>query len=314
MAVDFTVRALRAAAPFARRGGPTQSASLGEKNRTICDAKERQELPGTVVRTEQGPATNDVTVEEAFTGLGATFDMYAAEYGRSSIDDEGMGLDATVHFGHAYNNAFWNGERMVFGDGDQELFNRFTISIDIIGHELGHGVIEDEARLNYFNQAGALNESLADVSGSLVKQQLLKQTAAEADWLIGAGLFTKNVNGIALRSMKEPGTAYNDPLLGKDPQPAHMDNYVRTYEDNGGVHINSGIPNKAFYIAATHIGGRSATGAGRVWYEALRDSRMRPNSGFSRFAKLTVDHAARLLGTQAEKAVRDAWMQVGINP
>jgi hypothetical protein len=97
---------------------------------------------------------------------------------------------------------------MVFGDGDGELFNRFTISLDIIGHELTHGVTEDEAQLHYFFQSGALNESVSDVFGSLVKQYLLQQTADEADWLIGAGLFTENVNGVALRSMKAPGTAY----------------------------------------------------------------------------------------------------------
>ncbi len=109
-----------------------------------------------------------------------------------------MPLDATAHFRQDFNNAFWDGERMAFGDGD--LFNRFTISLDVIGHELTHGVMQHEAELMNFFQSGALNESMSDVFGSLIKQYVLKQTADQADWLIGTGLFTDKVKGIALRS------------------------------------------------------------------------------------------------------------------
>jgi Zn-dependent metalloprotease len=203
---------------------------------------------------------------------------------------------------------------MVFGDGDGELFNRFTIALDIIGHELTHGVTEYEAQLIYFFQAGALNESVSDVFGSLVKQRLLHQTADQADWLIGAGLFTDNINGVALRSMKDPGIAYDDPVLGKDPQPAHMSNFVRTFADNGGVHINSGIPNRAFYLVATQIGGYAWEKAGRIWYETLRDPQLRPNASFTRFARLTLQHAEQLYGAGSaeQQAVRDGWGKVGL--
>jgi Zn-dependent metalloprotease len=219
-----------------------------------------------------------------------------------------------VHFGNKYDNAFWDGQRMVFGDGDGQLFNRFTISIDVIGHELTHGVTQDEAQLLYFFQSGALNESISDVFGSLVKQHTLNQTADKADWLIGAGLFTANVKGVALRSMKAPGTAYDDPVLGKDPQPAHMRNFRYTFEDNGGVHINSGIPNHAFYLVAVKIGGNAWEKTGRIWYETVRDPRLRPFSGFRRFAALTFANAGRLFGTNGleQQAVRDGWDQVGI--
>src|SRR5262245_54891431 len=155
---------------------------------------------------------------------------------------------------------------MVFGDGDGTLFNRFTISIDVIGHELTHGVTGSEANLTYQGQAGALNESISDVFGSLIKQYSLNQTAAAADWLIGAGLLASSVKGVALRSMKAPGTAYNDPTLGKDPQPDNMSKFVHTAEDSGGVHINSGIPNKAFFLVATSLGGHAWEKAGQVWY------------------------------------------------
>jgi Zn-dependent metalloprotease len=317
LATDHTLRALRAGprvvAPRGR-GRPGLLAMEGQKQRTIYNANNTETLPGSVVRVEGAPATGDPAVDEAYDGLGATYDFYWEIYARNSIDDEALPLNATVHFGHEYDNAFWNGERMVFGDGDGELFNRFTISLDVIGHELTHGVTEDEAQLVYFFQAGALNESMSDVFGSLVKQHHLHQTAEQADWLIGAGLFTANVNGVALRSMKAPGTAYDDPVLGKDPQPAHMKDYVQTYEDNGGVHINSGIPNHAFYLVAMEIGGYAWEKAGRIWYETLRDSQLRPSSGFKRFARLTYAQAGRLFGadSQEQKAVRDGWSQVGI--
>jgi Zn-dependent metalloprotease len=205
---------------------------------------------------------------------------------------------------------------MVFGDGDRELFNRFTISVDVIGHELTHGVTEDEAALTYAYQSGALNESVSDVFGSLIKQSdpANQQTAAAADWLIGAGLLASGVQGVALRSMKDPGSAYDDPVLGKDPQPKHMRDFIHTTRDNGGVHINSGIPNHAFYLAAVAIGGYAWEKAGRIWYETLRDSRLRPNTGFSRFARLTVDAAGRLYGSSSteKKAVGSAWAEVGV--
>jgi Zn-dependent metalloprotease len=317
LATDHTLRALRASpravVPGARRR-PSVAAAEGQKQRTIFDAHNAETLPGDVVRTEGGPSADDVAVDEAYDGLGATYDFYWAAYGRNSIDDEGMPMNATVHFGQDYNNAFWNGEQMVFGDGDGELFNRFTISLDVIGHELTHGVTEDEAQLIYFFQSGALNESVSDVFGSLVKQRVLNQTAEQADWLIGAGLFTASVNGVALRSMKAPGTAYDDPVLGKDPQPAHMNDYVRTFADNGGVHINSGIPNHAFYLAATQIGGYAWEKAGRIWYETLLDPQLRPNANFRRFAGLTLAHAEQLFGAGSpeRQAVSNAWNEVGI--
>ena len=317
LAADQTFRAVRADLRLSHRPVLAQSMTLGadgEKHRTISTARQTQSLPGTVVRTEGAPPTNDPAVDEAYDGLGATFDFYWEIFQRNSIDDQGLPLDATVHFGRNYDNAFWNGQRMVFGDGDGKLFNRFTISVDVIGHELTHGVTQDEAQLAYANQSGALNESISDVFGSLIKQFSLKQTADQADWLIGAGLLAKGVNGVALRSMKAPGTAYDDPVLGKDPQPAHMRDFLHTVEDNGGVHINSGIPNHAFYLAATNIGGYAWEKAGRIWYETLRDTHLRTTAGFRAFARLTLANAGRLygVGSPEQQAVHDAWHEVGV--
>lgn len=316
MTADQTFRIARAeqnrTAPVPR---PAMLSGEANKQRTIYTAQNAQNIPGQLVRAEGAAPSGDAAADEAYDGLGTTFDFFWEAYERNSIDDEGLPLNATVHFGRNYDNAFWNGEQMVFGDGDGELFNRFTGSLDVIGHELAHGVTQDEAQLRYSGQSGALNESISDVFGSLVKQFKLKQTAKQADWLIGAELLTPKVNGVALRSMKEPGTAYDDPVLGKDPQPGHFRNFVRTYNDNGGVHINSGIPNHAFYLAATAIGGRAWEKAGRVWYETLRDSRLRVNSGFRTFARLTVVNAGQIYGQGGteQQAVREAWAEVGIN-
>jgi Zn-dependent metalloprotease len=230
-----------------------------------------------------------------------------------------MRLDSTVHYRQGYDNAFWDGEQMVYGDGDENLppaerlFNRFTIAIDIIGHELTHGVTQFEAKLQYFQQPGALNESMSDVFGSLVKQYQLQQLAGEADWIIGAGLLTENVNGVGIRSMKAPGTAYDDPVLGKDPQPGHMRDYVNTINDNGGVHINSGIPNRAFYITAVELGGFAWDKAGQIWYVTLRD-KLTATSKFQDCANMTYQTAAELFGAGSieQQAVKKGWAEVGI--
>ena len=222
-----------------------------------------------------------------------------------------------MHYQEQYDNAFWDGQQMVFGDGDGTYFNDFTISVDVIGHELAHGVTQYTAGLTYVTQSGALNESLSDCFGSMVKQQVLGQDAADADWLIGEGLFTENVNGVALRSMKAPGTA-DDPVVGKDPQPADMDGYVKlpadSQHDNGGVHTNSGIPNRAFYLAATGIGGTSWQGAGLVWYDVVTGSKVTKDIDFAGFAALTVEAAESRFGagSREAKAVQDAWQTVKV--
>jgi Zn-dependent metalloprotease len=287
--------------------------SPGQKRRTVYDASNGETLPGKLVRSEDDDESGDIAVNEAFNGAGATYDLYHDVFERNSVDDQGLRLDSTVHYSAQYDNAFWNGNQMVYGDGDARLFNRFTISIDVIGHELTHGVVQFEAGLIYQDESGALNESFADVFGSLVKQYSLKQTVDQADWLIGAGLLAPGVNGTALRSLKAPGTAYDDPMLGKDPQPAHYTNRFQGSQDNGGVHINSGIPNRAFYLAATVIGGSAWEKTGKIWYIALRDV-LRSKSNFNSAAKATINVAGQLYGQNSseQQAVRDAWEAVGV--
>ncbi len=289
----------------------------GSARRTIFDCRHSTSLPrAQLTRSEDGGASADEAVNRAYDGFGATRTFYSEVLNRDSVDDQGRRLDGYVHYGRAYNNAFWDGREMVFGDGDGVLFTDFTKSLDVIGHELTHGVTEFAAGLEYHDQPGALNESMSDVFGSLVKQWSLKQTVDQADWLIGPEVFTPGIQADALRSMKAPGTAYDNPDLGKDPQPDSMDKYVQlpnTDEgDNGGVHINSGIPSKAFYVTAREIGGFAWEAPGHIWYEALRASG--PTTGFQEFADTTYQKAAQLYGAGSvqQKAVFEGWAEVKI--
>jgi Zn-dependent metalloprotease len=324
LSADTTIRHARAINTKARgRKGPREgydalaaAAAKAKRNRVIWDARHSYAVSGLKrVRDEGDPPVKDKAVNEAFDGLGETWDFWLRAFSRDSIDDENMPMRGIVHYGEEYPNAFWDGRRMVFGDGDGEIFTRFTKSLDVIGHELGHGVIEDEAALEYHGQSGALNEHIADVAGIMVKQRKLEQTADQADWLIGADIRGSEFHGDALRSMKAPGTAYDDPRLGKDPQPAHFKDYVDTVDDNGGVHINSGIPNHAFYLLATNLGGRSWQTPGRIWYDALRHPLLSPTSTFTAFARITHRAARQRFGTGSDeaKAVREAWAEVGID-
>ncbi|MFF1251298.1 M4 family metallopeptidase [Pseudarthrobacter sp. NPDC058329] len=291
-----------------------RQAKPGPSNRSIFDADGSETLPGKLVRKEGEPATGDPATDEAYDGLGHTHRLYADVFGRNSIDGRGLPLKATVHFGKLYDNAFWDGTQMVFGDGDGEVFERFTRSLSVIGHELAHGVTQHSAALVYRNQAGAINESMSDVFGALVEQYVKNQPATEASWLIGERLFTPEVEGRALRSMKAPGTAYDDDVLGKDPQPDSMDSYVRTSADNGGVHINSGIPNRAFYLVAEQLGGNAWDSPGRIWYETLTCGDLPTGATFTVFARATAATAKELFGSDSKEhdAVRNAWETVKV--
>ncbi|MEO7734490.1 MAG: M4 family metallopeptidase [Kofleriaceae bacterium] len=299
--------------------------AAGPLRRTIYDARNEATLPGDRVRSEGDAAASDATVNEAYDGAGVTHAFYDQIFHRHSVDDRGMRLDATVHYREepevGYDNAFWNGRQMVYGDGDQEIFGSFTRSLDVIAHELTHGVTQFEAALVYHKQSGALNESFSDVFGSMVKQWHLGQTVDQADWLIGQELLLPGVQSgssaaAALRSLKAPGTGYDDKRLGRDPQPAHMSNFQHLADtrrgDNGGVHINSGIPNHAFYLACTHLGAAHAWDqAGPIWYATLRA--LHAKASFLDAAKQTVMQAEQF-GADAVKAVRAAWQEVGVLP
>jgi len=304
-------RTLEIDAALRARRTPTSAADATPADApawTVHSADGAEVLPGRQVRSAGEPASGDAAVDEAATGIEASLEL-AAAYGRASYDGNGATVIATVHYGQRYDNAFWDGRQLVFGDGDGRVFDRFTKSVDVLGHEFAHAVTQHTAGLLYQDQPGALNESVSDVFAACMKQRLLGQQAAEADWLIGAELFLPGVSARALRDMAAPGTAYDDAVLGKDPQVGHLDDYVVTDDDNGGVHLNSGIPNRAFHLAATAIGGTSWEGAGRIWWATLTGGGLGQHADFAAFAAATVAAA----GAHAA-AVEEAWAQVGVKP
>jgi Zn-dependent metalloprotease len=283
-------------------------------NRKVYDQGRRNPpdryLPGKLVRFEGGPASKDAAVNEAYNYAGSTWQLYYKIFGRNSLDDKGMALVQTVHAGINYDNAFWDGRQMVYGDGDGIIFNRFTRSPDVVGHELTHGVVQYTSRLEYYGESGALNEHFADVFGVLVKQYRKKHTAAAADWLIGKEILVPAPTRTALRSMKDPGSAYrNDPELGSDPQPKHYKNRYKGTADYGGVHINSGIPNHAFYLAAKAVGGSAWLSVGKVWYQVMLN--LSPTSDFAACARQCRQVAAPF-GKKVADAVNAAWKAVGL--
>lgn len=273
----------------------------------VYDANNSSALPGELARSAGESETGDVAVDEAALGVSESLALFS-DLGRDSYDDAGATVVTTVHYEDNYNNAAWDGRQLIIGDGDGKVFHRFSAAMDVLGHEFAHAVTQHTAGLVYQGQSGALNESVSDVFGACILQRHLGQRATEASWLIGEGLFTDQINATALRSMQAPGTAYDDPKIGTDPQPAHMDDYVQTSDDNGGVHINSGIPNRAFYLAATRTGGMSWEVAGKIWYAALT-SGVSSSSDFAAFAQATIDAA----GEHAEVVTR-AWRDVGVVP
>jgi Zn-dependent metalloprotease len=260
------------------------------------------------------PPLQDRQVNNTYDGFGIVRNFFHEVFGRNSLDNEGLTLMGSVHYTPVdspagYNNAYWNGNenQMVFGDGDHIAFDYLTDSLDVIGHELSHGFVQYSSPLEYQNQSGALNESCADVFGSMAEQWHMHQTTADADWNLGQTLFPIAFTGSCLRTLKA-GKAYaDDPVFGTDPQPKHM--------DSGGVHINSGIPNHAFYLAAKRLGGYSWEKAGKVWYKTMTSGKIPVDCDFVTFAGVTVDVAGEgeLEGTEVREAIRSAWEQVGVS-
>ncbi len=304
LAADRAFRAGRVAAPTTATATTATGAAW-----VVHTAANGSALPGSVVRTAGDPASGDTSVDEAADGITATLGLYRDAFARSSYDGKSAEVVLTVHYEQNYDNAFWNGTQLVFGDGDGQVFGSFTKPVDVLGHEFTHAVTQFTANLTYQGQSGALNESVSDCLGICVKQRVLGQTAETADWLVGEGIFLPGIHARALRDMAHPGTAYDDPTLGKDPQVGDLADYVETTDDNGGVHTNSGIPNRAFYLAATAIGGDTWEGAGQIWYAALTGGRVTADTDFSGFAAATIAAA----GDHAD-AVRQAWTTVGVDP
>jgi Zn-dependent metalloprotease len=313
LARDATHRMRRAVTQQMMIGVHPRVSVIPQPDRFVYTAKNTDVLPGTISRAEGQQPVSDLSTNQCFDAIGTTHQFYWAAFQRNSITGAGEPINATVHYAVGYDNAFWDGQRFICGDGDQVIFSSFSADLDVIAHEVTHGVTGSEINLVYEGQPGALNESVSDIFASCVKQYALGQTVDKADWLIGQGLLV-DYQGQALRSLKAPGTAYDEPNLGKDPQPAHISQYLHTAEDNGGVHINSGIPNHAFYLTAMALGGHAWEKAGQIWYDVVTDRGQRPNINFATFAQACVLKASARYGALSpeKKAVSEAWKAVGV--
>jgi Zn-dependent metalloprotease len=286
----------------------------------IYDAGGQEQTPGALISRDAAPAAGGPGADEAYEHVETVRQFYQQVFGRNSLDGSGLSIDSSVHYGTNFSNALWNGQQMVYGDGDGKVCTRFTVDLDVIGHELTHGVVQYTCNLVYAGESGALNEHLADVLGSVIKQWFAKQSTTDptTTWLIGEHIFLQQPN--AVRSMKAPGSAYkvkvasNPDQFITDQQVAAMAQYYSGGLDSGGVHINSGIPNHVFYIASTQIGGNSWEKLGKVWYDVMSGGSLSAQATFLQFATLTVQQAKTNLGDGASQVVQKAWQTVGVLP
>lgn len=287
------------------------------KHRKVYDAQRSRPLPGQpgqLIRSEGDAPVLDEAVNEAYDFTGDSYDFYKQVFDRNSLDDNGMTMISSVHIEPA-DNSFWYDEhqQMGFGDGMEGVSRRMTCSLDVVGHEFTHGVQAFTSNLLYYGQSGALNEHFSDVFGILIRQWRNCETAAEANWLIGAEIWLPAEEPAirrGIRDMENPGTAYDDPDMGQDPQPDHMRDLYRGNRDRGGVHKNSGIPNKAFVLTAKALGGYAWDIAGQIWYKTMLT--LPSNSQFVDCARKTVQVAATDYGTEIAQTVRAGWEEVGI--
>jgi Zn-dependent metalloprotease len=289
-------------------------ATTKTKQRFVYDAQQRDVAMsrGKLVRQEGQIKSRDAAVNEAYDHCGTTYDFYLKRFDRDSLDNKGMAIISSVHVGKKLNNAFWNGRQMAYGDGDGVIFSRFTQSLDVVGHELTHGVVAHECNLEYQGESGALNEHFADVFGSLVSQWKKQQSADAAPWTIGQEIMGPGTQAKSLRTFKAEKAFENDPNLGSDQQPKHMRSFYKGSADNGGVHLNSGIPNHAFYLFAKAVGGNAWDIPGGIWYEAMR--KLSSTSSFAEMTRTTQMIAATNHGANGAvtKALNTAWKSVGL--
>lgn len=254
-------------------------------------------LPGSLMQDDDNvwDAAVQKAAVDAHANAAIVHDYYKEMFGRNSLDDKNMTIRLTVHYGENYNDAMWNGEQILFGDGDGVECLPLSGALDVVGHEITHAIVENTAELIYWGESGALDESFSDVFGNLIENK------QDNEWLCAEDIYTPGVDGDALRSMSDP-EAYGDP--------AHMEDYVIVSEDNGGVHTNAGIPNKAFFLTVQTV---SREDTAKIWYRALTHY-LTPTADFSYARQATAAAAADLFGKNSvqAKAVSDAWEAVGV--
>ncbi|PSL41873.1 thermolysin [Planomicrobium soli] len=266
-------------------------------------------LPGKLWRDSDGifNESYDGAAVDAHVYAGQTFDYYKNIHGRISYDGTGAKVVSTVHYGENYNNAFWSGSQMVYGDGDGVMFSPLSGSLDVVAHELTHAVTASTAKLIYQGDSGAINESMSDIFGILVEDHFKNSP----DWLIGEDIYTPKQKGDALRSLADPTVS---------GQPDHYTKRYMGTEDYGGVHINSGIGNKVGFLLAsggTHfnikVQGIGKAKTGKILYRTLTQY-LTPKTTYRQYQAAAVQAATDLYGASSSEvaSVKAAFSAVGL--
>jgi Zn-dependent metalloprotease len=285
--------------------------SKGNSQRFIYDCAQSYNLPGTKARFEGGKAVSDQVVNDCYDFMGQYRDFLKQTVGRNGLIGTGDDFIGSVHYGQGYNNAYSNGKSMVFGDGDGKIFIKFVL-LGIIGHEDFHVVQSNESDLEYEGESGMGNEAGADISGASTQMWAGKIKSRDFNWLVGEGAFGPKVKGRGLRNMLYPGTAYDDPDLGKDPQPATYSQLQKYDYDNGGVHIGSGIINSAFARFCIAVDGYAVDGPWPVFYNTYCGKmKVDSNANIHALAQRSVEVCSSMLPKQTDKLVQ-AWKEVEV--
>ena len=302
-------------------------------------------FPGDLVKAEGDPEyQDDRAAEKLYEHMGIVYKFFDEAFGERNMFKNKRPPVGIVHYGQHFPGAWFHlpfdgdsdHQAIICGDGwDHQdemasesdtpshklysrLFGNFSGSLEVVAHEMVHGFLHALCSLDTQGEPGTVNEHLADVFGIMCEQYHTGQSVFDADWLVGEDLFLPGTSGIALRSFKSPGEAYSFETSStlRDPQVKHMDCLYKGEKDGGGVHINSGILNHAFYLVATNLGKLepySWKKAGRIWYLACLHPMMTSECSMKRWADLTLDTAKRKsFGAEVMRIVWEAWDSVGI--
>jgi Zn-dependent metalloprotease len=308
--LDVQMRLLRAQAQqvttsaLSLLGRPANIATTPDV--TVYDCQNTTSLPGRKIDPPEG--SEDEVAKTVFDTTTKVAAFFKQAFDRNSLDDAGMTLRSSIHYGTDYNNAFWNGFQMTYGDGDGQIFIELCRSSDVVAHELMHGVTQHSLQLIYANESGGLNESLSDVFGSMFRQWLQQETVESADWLIGADILGPRAISFGYNCLRNLADPESPKCLGQ--QISHYDQYQTGMDP----HESSGVPNLAFYTAATTLGGNSWEEIGKVWYHVVSNEGSSPNMTMHQFAEATQEATQHLFPNKpaVSQAVEDGWRRVGI--